>query len=309
MITVKTPSRLHITLIDLNGSIGRMDGGIGLALEEPSVVIEVEKCPELRVRGQRVERARDAASRMLDSLKIKGGADINVREAYAEHAGLGSGTQLMLGVGLAISRLYGTESLPREIAHLMGRGGTSGIGTAAFEMGGFILDGGHPTREKKDFLPSSASDADPAPVLARYEFPDWSIGLVTPKGEVIHGQREVNIFQRNCPIPVDEVKRLCHIILMKTLPSVVEEDLTAFGESINDIQGIGFKRLEVGLQRSYVRELLHRCQKVCFGAGLSSFGPTIYCLVDDGDELVDAVGDDASVRFTKASNTGALIEH
>ena len=29
---IKSPSRLHLTLIDMNGSYGRIDGGIGLTI-------------------------------------------------------------------------------------------------------------------------------------------------------------------------------------------------------------------------------------------------------------------------------------
>ncbi|MDG6251663.1 chorismate pyruvate-lyase family protein, partial [Methanocalculus sp.] len=34
-VIVDTPSRLHIGLIDLNGSIGRVDGGVGITLDRP----------------------------------------------------------------------------------------------------------------------------------------------------------------------------------------------------------------------------------------------------------------------------------
>ena len=40
---IKTPSRLHMTLIDLNGSYGRFDGGIGLTLNNPHFVLESEE--------------------------------------------------------------------------------------------------------------------------------------------------------------------------------------------------------------------------------------------------------------------------
>lgn len=43
MIEITTPSRLHITLIGLNASIGRVDGGIGLALKEPGFRITAER--------------------------------------------------------------------------------------------------------------------------------------------------------------------------------------------------------------------------------------------------------------------------
>jgi len=40
---IKAPSRIHMSLIDLNGSYRRVDGGIGLALQDPQFVLEVEQ--------------------------------------------------------------------------------------------------------------------------------------------------------------------------------------------------------------------------------------------------------------------------
>lgn len=40
---IRAPSRIHMSLIDLNGSYRRVDGGIGLALADPQFVLEVEK--------------------------------------------------------------------------------------------------------------------------------------------------------------------------------------------------------------------------------------------------------------------------
>ena len=35
-----TPARIHITLLDLNGSYGRIDGGIGFSLHNPQFILE-----------------------------------------------------------------------------------------------------------------------------------------------------------------------------------------------------------------------------------------------------------------------------
>ena len=43
MMIIKAPSRIHMSLIDLNGSYRRVDGGIGLALADPQFVLEVEQ--------------------------------------------------------------------------------------------------------------------------------------------------------------------------------------------------------------------------------------------------------------------------
>jgi len=308
---ITTPSRLHMTLIDLNAEIGRLDGGIGLALESPGIVLGAREADGLKVTGPLAERARDAAERVSAALGIEGGAELEIEQAYTPHIGLGSGTQVALAAGAALCRLYGRDVRPRELAKIVGRGGTSGIGTAAFESGGFILDGGHSSKEKPDFLPSSASKAPPAPVLARHDFPDWKIVLVVPKAKrKVHGGEEVSIFQTRCPIYIAEVRKLSHLILMKALPAVVEEDIVAFGEAVNEIQEIGFKGTEVNLQSREVKEILKTCQDHSHGAGLSSFGPAVYAIVEDEEELKGALEKFKleELIITRANNTGARFE-
>jgi len=50
-VVVRTPSRIHVTLIDMHGGSGRVDGGIGIALDEPGILLEAELSPVLSVNG------------------------------------------------------------------------------------------------------------------------------------------------------------------------------------------------------------------------------------------------------------------
>ncbi len=152
MLKIKTPSRIHMTLIDMNGSLGRVDGGIGITLEEPNIVITAKKSDSVEVRGdpelnQRMKKACEVVCPGC-------GIEIDIKKSYWNHIGLGSGTQAALAAGMAISALYDLNLSPRAIAGKVGRGGTSGIGIGSFERGGFILDGGHRMEAKSAFLPA-----------------------------------------------------------------------------------------------------------------------------------------------------------
>lgn len=309
MLAITTPSRLHISLLDLNASIGRMDGGLGVALERPMIRLRAVKSREITVEGPAKERYTEAAKRVMNHLGLREGINITVDEAFPQHIGLGSGTQIALAAGGAVARLYGAELRARDVAQIVGRGGTSGIGVAAFEGGGFILDGGHSLRVKKDFKPSSASRAPPPAVITRHDFPDWKLALIIPReGASFSGAREVDVFKKYCPIPLAEVQELSHVILMKLLPALVEEDIEAFGDAVNMVQRVGFKKVEVELQHPRVRKLLSIAREHSYGAGLSSFGPVIYCLPKDGDKLLENIPErEAEVIFTRASNRGAIF--
>ncbi|MDD1764175.1 MAG: hypothetical protein LUQ70_05610 [Methanobacteriaceae archaeon] len=326
---IKTPSRLHITLIDLNGSLGRVDGGVGLTLERPHLVltsdpadkgIHVEFTKKDKLSPNSLNEYRDkiesASFKMMKFLGMDGGFNFTVRDTYPPHSGLGTGTQLSLAAGKLISNYIAQDLNAQDIGRIVGRGGTSGIGVAAFEAGGFIIDGGHPISEKSKFLPSSASQASPPPLIARYDFPkDWDILIVIPRFEDrVSGKKEVNIFQEYCPIPLEEVEKLSHLLLMKMMPAVVEGDLDAFGEVLNSIQSIGFKKIENQLQHPVIGELMESLRSAgAAGAGMSSFGPTVYAVTDNNSkELMRAAEDALGTRegeiiLTRAQNHGAKI--
>jgi len=287
-VTVTSPSRLHFALIDLNGELGRVDAGIGVALNEPSLKIKVSRIDSESETENPVE-VLPILKRIRERIEpeLKCSYKVEILRALPHHVGLGSRTQLSLSVAKAISVLEHRDFTTYELAKLVGRGGTSGIGTAAFDHGGFILDGGHLFRRggnagvKHSFLPSSASEVPPPPVLFQHPLPeDWFFVLAIPHVKRgAHGSEEIEIFRRNCPIRATEVEKLCRLILMRILPSVIEKDIYTFGESLSMIQQIGFKKIEVGLQHHIIRELFDFFATHALGYGMSSFGPTTYGIV------------------------------
>jgi beta-ribofuranosylaminobenzene 5'-phosphate synthase len=318
-VIIQTPSRLHLTLTDLTGSSGRVDGGVGISLEEPNILLEAEKSEDLRVEGENGDRAFAAARAVREHLGV-GGAHLVIKSGYRMHVGLGGGTQLGIAAARALCELYDRSMSVREIARVISRGGTSGIGTAAFESGGFLIDGGHsfgPGKDKMSFSPSSAScGVRPAPVIARHDFPrDWRIILALPNTEAgAHGAREVDIFRQYCPLPASEVHELCYQILVRMMPSVVEGNLDDFGDAVNRIQEIGFKRIEVMLQHPVVHGLMAAMREAGAAcSGLSSFGPAVYAITDTGERSIEAAAKKAmsevggEVLITRARNEGARV--
>jgi beta-ribofuranosylaminobenzene 5'-phosphate synthase len=179
-------------------------------------------------------------------------------------------------------------------------------------LGGFLVDGGH--KGKTEFLPSSASGKfGPGPIIARHDFPDWAIVLAIPNLRGASDKREIDIFQKQCPLPLNEVQELCHVILMEMLPAVVEQDIESFGRSINQVQTIGFKRRELELQPFCTHLVQFMRENGAIGAGMSSFGPVVYGITDGKrlqktvqSYLNDSIG--GKVRAVKAQNTGAYVQ-
>ncbi|AEH61803.1 beta-ribofuranosylaminobenzene 5'-phosphate synthase family [Methanosalsum zhilinae DSM 4017] len=317
MIRITSPSRLHLGLIDLNAEFGRVDGGAGITLDYPCIRIVAEKSDTLEVHdGSHLKNKMKQAADSV--LKGRGGICIHVEEDVLSHVGLGSGTQAALCAAMAACRLYGLEYTVRELAEMAGRGGTSGIGVAGFEHGGFIVDAGHRFSRKKSFSPSAASREPPAPVIFRHDFPDWDIILAIPRIKGAHDKEEMNIFSRECPIPLAEVQAVSHTILMQMIPAIMEKDIEAFGRAVNHLQTTGFKKREIAIQSPVVSELMETMiEHGAEGAGMSSFGPAVYAISDRrtnseriakkaGQVLNEGIGGD--VMITRGNNSGAVIE-
>ena len=116
-VSVKTPSRLHFTLIDLNGEIGRVDGGIGVALDRPNVIVKATLSDTIEVRGKMRSVAEEILRKVIGEI---GGAGVKleVLETIPEHVGLGSKTQLSLAVATAASSVLGVDIDTRRLARL-----------------------------------------------------------------------------------------------------------------------------------------------------------------------------------------------
>lgn len=325
-VTVITPSRIHIALIDLNGQIGKVDGSVGLSLSEPGFKITVRKSDRTQISCDEAvyQRALEIINLVQDKCKI-GDAEILIENVIPPHVGLGSGTQLALGLGTALCKLYDLDLSPSKIAFIAGRGGTSGIGVAAFSSGGFIVDGGHKYSsimegrkdvDKTCFLPSSASrGVKPPPVIARYDFPNWDVLITIPNCKRISGEEEVKLFQDLCPLPIGDVMAIAHLVLLKMMPAVLQRDLNYFGESIDAIQGLGWKKVEIEKQDPIVRQTMDFLRRNgAKGVGMSSWGPTIFCFGEDLSYLYSMTKDFLSRNdpqgtcfITHANNTGAKV--
>jgi beta-ribofuranosylaminobenzene 5'-phosphate synthase len=314
-ILIHTPSRLHFTLIDLNGKLGRIDGGIGVALAKPNWSLEISQALEWSA----PEFLNDLLKILRNRLHLSKRYNFEFKSELPAHVGLGSQTQLSIAVAHGLSILEGQKHSIIELASIVGRGGTSGIGIAAYTHGGFILDGGHTFRDKPEFLPSHFSNAKPAILVHRQKVPeDWYFVVAIPEvGKGKFGSEEVKIFKKYCPIPNKEVEKLSRFILIQMLPAIAEDDLESFGEGLNCIQEVGFKRIENQLQHKFIKELQDYLNNGAGGAGLSSFGPATFCVVrtkrvahklaNETEKFLTENNQKGKVFFTNANNIGAEI--
>ena len=313
-IYVKTPARLHLGLIDLNGDLGRTFGGLGVAIDHPNVVLEAEKSQILKVSGEKTELTQKLASQFLVAYGIKEKVAIDVNQVIPEHIGLGSGTQLALAIAASISRLFSVDGSIHEFAVAMGRTAQSGVGTAVFDQGGLVVDAGKNTKDSTQKI---------IPLICRQPFPEeWRFVVAIPnvkKG--LANEAEVSAFKQLPPMAPEAVGKICRLTMMKLLPAVAEKDIKSFGEAVTQVQcvvGDSFAQTQGG---RYSSSAASQCiefllQNGAYGAGQSSWGPTVYGVVESNEAketqlkveafLEKSVG--GEVFLAKANNRGAIIK-
>jgi beta-ribofuranosylaminobenzene 5'-phosphate synthase len=311
-VYVKTPARLHLGLIDLNGNLGRLFGGLGVGINRPNVILEAEQSENLAVTGKKTEQVKTLAERFLETYSIKTSASINIKQVIPEHAGLGSGTQLALAIATALTKLFGVKASVQELSEIMGRGRRTSVGTTIFEQGGFVVDGGKSTSEKR--FPAT---------IFRQPFPqDWFFVVAIPDVNKGLANSEENVaFKALSPMKAEEAGKMCRLTMMKLLPALVEQDIKSFGEALTQIQiviGDYFAEVQGGTYSSQtVAEGIALMQKLgAYGAGQSSWGPAFYGVTqkEKAKEIQLKIkaflskGVGGQVFIAKANNKGAYIK-
>jgi beta-RFAP synthase len=299
-VKVETSARLHLGFLDLNGSQGRKFGSVGLALDRPVTSLTIRRNDATRVEGPERDRVAAHLAALQDKFGLRRGYLVRTEAAIPAHAGLGSGTQLALAVAAGLRRL---ESLPDDVetdALLLRRGARSGIGAALFSQGGLMVDGGHGALKT---LP---------PIIARLSFPEqWRIILVMDRQTTgVHGDAEREAFAKLPAFPEMDAAAICHAVLMRALPALLERDIAEFGAAISYIQkrlGDYFAPAQGGARYTSakvaaVMELLQR--HGAKGIGQSSWGPTGFAFAESAEEAERLL---ASVRENGALNPAMLI--
>jgi beta-RFAP synthase len=303
-------------LVDLNGNLGRIFGGIGVGIDHPNVIVEAQASNELIITGEENQLVQTLTKRFFDTYKTKTTVSINVKKSISSHVGLGSGTQLSLAIATALSRVLGVNAATQELALIMGRAQRTGVGTAIFQKGGLVVDGGKINNNgviAKSF----------PPLIFRQEFPkDWHFVVVVPnvkKG--LNSQEETSAFKKLTPMPVESVGNICRLTMMKLLPALVEHDIQNFGEALTNIQiitGDYFAQVQGGTYASSVSsECIKLMQKLgAHGVGQSSWGPALYGAVQKEQAkeistkvqayLNESIG--GEVFVARPNNNGAVIK-
>lgn len=311
-IYVEAPARLHLGFLDLDGGLDRRFGSVGLTLNDISTKIIARPAQEFSIVGDPSGRVKKYAEKFIAYKGISNKFELEVIEQILGHSGLGSGTQLAIAVGTAISKLFELECSSSEIAVLSNRGARSGIGIGAFDQGGFLVDAG---RNSKSSVP---------PIISRLEFPsNWRVILIFDQAQRgLHGQDEDASFATLPDFSAQTAEYLCRLVLMRILPAVCEQNIDVFnlgiyelqrciGEYFASAQGGRYTSSAVAGACNYLESLGVK------GVGQSSWGPTGFAFVDSETQAHSMLRNlqsrfednkDLDFKIASARNIGALVK-
>jgi beta-ribofuranosylaminobenzene 5'-phosphate synthase len=293
---VHTGSRLHFGLLSLEpvgsswpnreGNLlvpARSYGGVGLMVDDPAVMVEVEPASTWSAEGPLAKRVLQIAERLTQQIQMRfPNRDFPPARIQAtgpdEHIGLGVGTQLAMAVATGLTTLWQLPCDWASLAQSVGRGRRSSLGIHGFVEGGFLVEAG------------KRRENEVSPLAARLDFPStWPLLLLmVPDRQGRHGHSEEMAFARL--VAEAPTADLCRMVLLGLIPAVQTADYQAFTEAIYDFNqraGEAFASQQGGVYSS--PEVLERVSWLrtmgVKAVGQSSWGPTVFAVLPDADAL------------------------
>ncbi|WP_224268167.1 beta-ribofuranosylaminobenzene 5'-phosphate synthase family protein [Haloprofundus salinisoli] len=328
MTRVTAAGRLHFGFCNLSLAHERLYGALGAALDTPELVVDVTPDDAVTVDlpesvDALAETVHEYAGRATELLGVPG-ANVRVESSLPRHVGLGSGTQLALSVFAGVAGAYDRAPNVRKRAPALGRGGRSGVGVAAFESGGFVLDAGHPTARFTVDRPEDGAWTVPA-AAAQHRIPDeWRFLVVLPDAAPGKSDADEDASMRAAVERADPAiaDRISGVVVRRVLPAIGDDAPERFGEAVAEIgrlNGAWYADEQGGVYRPPVGELVASLDDVpaVYGAGQSSWGPAVYGVTDAahadaaqeaGEAALAAAGIDGDAFVSAPRNVGARVE-
>ena len=266
-IQVISPARLHFGFLEINNN--QQDnsfGGIGLSIDKFHTKIKVVRNLKTKVKGECLDKASFFLNVFCRKRKIKPNFFLNVEKSSPQHIGLGSGTQLALSIGKAISDLSNLNLEIEKIAKILNRSDRSNVGLINFKHGGFLID----LKIKNKFFTN----------IDKVFFPEeWKIILIKDSKQGLHSKNERDAFKKIKNFSKINNIRSIDLVLSKIYPSLIENNFNEFSKAITKLQNIMgdyFNVLQGGVFSSpTVSSVLRFLEKEnVLGYGQTSWGPT-----------------------------------
>ncbi|KQC05546.1 MAG: GHMP kinase [Methanoculleus sp. SDB] len=275
-VTVTTPARIHLSVLDMNRFAPDHPGGggIGFAIQvycsadvtctESEVLIDYSREPIIRHFVEVFKKA----------VGYTGGFRIVARDHEHKHVGLGSTGSILVSVVHGMNIAVGSPLSAEEIRMLIGKnyveetadgrvthGFETGVGPAAATFGGMAVMG------------------DELALACHHPFaPEKNVYIVIPPTDVSSaGEHEFDLLMNRArTLDYRDRELKAYLILMDFIPALFRGDVAQMGNIIWEIEFRGSKRAEVEHHSFEIYHLMSRLRDAGLEfVGMSSVGPSI----------------------------------
>lgn len=283
-VVVTAPGHLHVGNFDLSGDLGRLFGTVGFSIEEPSLEVELKKNEDVQASDR---DARFFAEVLCEEHDLSG-VEIQVNCPLPKFVGIGHHTTLALSIGVGLSELYDLSLSIEEVALTVKRGLITALGLYACKCGGFVIEGGFRPERMEEMVP---------PLIFQRNIPDdWIFVIAIPREPreriaELRKEREDRILKEGVTMSPKTSAELSRLVLVKMMPSIAEEDIESFGESLTEFNSRLGDVWSDHQEGKYADGVVERGIELVEGkshcACQSSWGPTFYGLTDDESDALD----------------------
>ncbi len=264
-VMVRAGLRLHLGFYRFNDPPFEY-GGLGLAIEEPSLSITLAEEGKSELSGW----VADIALRVLREVGIGGNVHVNVEGFLSRHVGLGTTTRLILSLLKAAYLMKGEAVDLPTMAWRLGRGRVSGVGVWTFIYGGMVVDSGR----------TQGIERVPPPVSHTYLPSTWRAVVALPviEGYSVSEASEEPVMRKPNKHPKQDVLYSAVTRLLSAAHLGLFNEFVMSIEKIQELTGEYFSRWQGGIYCcEQSRVLAERMRELgLHGVGQSSWGPTVY---------------------------------
>jgi beta-ribofuranosylaminobenzene 5'-phosphate synthase len=300
-MTIKIPTRLHLTLIAMHDGGYRQNGGVGFAIDAPNLavamvpndVLVIEDSREDAFQRDELQRAKEILLAIINNKGFQKVYKASIQGDVPTHMGFGSSTAVRLALVEGLYLINDEPYTKEEIITASQRGGVSGIGVQTYFEGGMVLDIGRSSQSA--FVPSSAMETTEKKlplVCKQIKMPKWHIGICVPNISPKSEDEEKSFFQEVCPIgPTESYETLYHVVY-GVVAATLEDDFQDFAKAIKAIQSCHWKNAErdlYGKALLKIEDELYACGAEA--VGMSSLGASLYFVGENIEAVIESAKD------------------
>lgn len=312
-VRVQAPSRIHLTVLDMNRFAPEQPGGggLGFAIAIPTTVeVRCTDGPD-EIHYDREPIVRHFLAVFRAATGYAGGFSVTADHHAHPHVGLGSTSTVLIALAHALNAAVGSPLSDDQLRLLIGHnyveetaegeiafGFETGVGPAVSTYGGMAVMG------------------DRLTLVYQHPFAEgYAVYVIIPSSEISSaGAKEFDLLMNRArTLDYQDRELKAYLLLMDLIPALEAGDVRKVGDVVWEIEFRGSKRAEIEHHTFAIYTYMNRLRELGFEfVGMSSVGPSIAVITQrprqELEEAVGPLGLEVAIE-TAVDNTGIMVDY